>query len=41
MLAGIPCGILATWTLERYGLKISILVGTWAMAIGSAVKIFR
>lgn len=39
LIASIPFGLVATWTLEKYGVRAAILICSWAMAIGNAIKI--
>ena len=39
--ANIPFGTIAVLTLEKYGLKAALLLGTWSVAIGNAIKILR
>lgn len=39
MIVGIPCGILATWLLDTFGLRLSIIMSAWLNFAGSLIRI--
>uniref|UniRef100_H2YH06 Major facilitator superfamily (MFS) profile domain-containing protein n=1 Tax=Ciona savignyi TaxID=51511 RepID=H2YH06_CIOSA len=39
MISGIPIGAVATWMLERHGLKPALLISAWFTAVGAALRL--
>lgn len=39
MIIGIPCGIIATWLLDTFGLRLSIITGSWFNFVGAVIRI--
>ncbi|XP_077972584.1 solute carrier family 49 member A3-like [Styela clava] len=39
MITGIPCGIIATWLLDTFGLRASIVLSAWLNFLGSIFRI--
>ena len=39
MITGIPCGVVATWLIDSFGLRYSVILSAWLNCIGAVLRV--
>lgn len=39
MITGIPCGFIATWLIDTFGLRLSVILGSWLNGVGCIIRL--
>ena len=39
MITGIPCGVVATWLIDSFGLRYSVILSAWLNCVGAVIRV--